>query len=148
MRGTEASSNPQHARLLRRLLSPHPIPLPEKREPTHATRGNLDACTLSRCGKQSSLSAGERAGVRGNKAASNPNALDSSIVSFPLTLSLSPRRGHQPCHLRQSRRAHSLPMRKTMLPLRWGEGWGEGKGGYGGVECVGIRRQRPIDCRV
>ena len=40
---------------------------------------------------------GERAGVRGNGALSNPNALDSSIASIPLTPTLSPRRGRVGC---------------------------------------------------
>ena len=47
----------------------------------------------------------------------NPNALDFSAASIPLTLTLSPRRGNQACRSGQLRRMHALSMRKMILPL-------------------------------
>ena len=71
--------------------------------------------------------------MRGNGASSNPNTLDSSIVPIPLTLTLSPRRGNQPCHLGQSGRVALLPTRKTILPLL-----GE-RGGVRGMEAPEVK---------
>ncbi len=69
---------------------------------------------------------GERAGVRGKEAASNPNALDPSSASFPLTL--SPRRGKN----KRRRFAHppaplDSPATEFYSPSRPGEVRGEGK---------------------
>ena len=50
------------------------------------------------------------------------------VSSFPLTLTLSPRRGSAERHRGQIQREDSMPILKSVLPLPEGEGWGEGKG--------------------
>ena len=60
--GKRRSIPSQRPRFYQRFLSPHPSPLPEEREITHATWGNLDACILHRCGKRFSLSSGRGPG--------------------------------------------------------------------------------------
>ncbi|MBI2947461.1 MAG: hypothetical protein HYY23_07435 [Verrucomicrobia bacterium] len=50
-------------------------------------------------------------------------------AAFPLTLSLSPRRGNNTLTAAIHETPRPIPARSSTLPLPKGEGWGEGKQG-------------------